>query len=137
MSTRPPLPPLPPDPKSPSVNRRDFIGKTLAGATAATVLSGCGPGGDTASGPAVRTHPRVNWRLASSFPRGLDAIFGAGEVMAQTLDTLTDGRFRIRVHPSGEIVPGLQVMDAVQQGTVQASRHDNRQRGSSRPAAWS
>ncbi|NNG15116.1 MAG: TRAP transporter substrate-binding protein [Gemmatimonadales bacterium] len=110
-----------PDPKSPSVNRRDFIGKTLAGATAATVLSGCGPGADSAGGPAVQTRPRVNWRLTSSFPRGLDAIFGAAEVMAQTLDTLTDGRFRVRVHPSGEIVPGLQVMDAVQQGTVQAA----------------
>ena len=26
---------------------------------------------------------------------------------------LSDGRFNIRVYPAGEIVPGLQVMDAV------------------------
>ena len=32
---------------------------------------------------------------------------------------MTDGRFTIRVYPAGELVPGLQVMDAVQQGTVQ------------------
>jgi TRAP-type mannitol/chloroaromatic compound transport system substrate-binding protein len=32
---------------------------------------------------------------------------------------MSDGAFRLRVHPAGEIVPGLQVMDAVQQGTIQ------------------
>ncbi len=103
------------------VNRRDFLHKSVAGAAAATVLSGCGPGAESSGGPAVQTRPTVNWRLTSSFPRGLDAIYGAAEVLAETLDTLTEGRFRIRVHPAGEIVPGLQVMDAVQQGTVQAS----------------
>jgi len=117
----PPTPDTPCDPKSPTVNRRDFLHKSVLGATAATVLSGCGPGTESAEGPAVQTRPRVNWRLASSFPRGLDAIYGAAEVLAETLDTLTQGRFQVRVHPAGEIVPGLQVMDAVQQGTVQAS----------------
>jgi TRAP-type mannitol/chloroaromatic compound transport system substrate-binding protein len=32
---------------------------------------------------------------------------------------MTDGRFSIQVFAAGEIVPGLQVLDAVQQGTVE------------------
>jgi TRAP-type mannitol/chloroaromatic compound transport system substrate-binding protein len=67
----------------------------------------------------VHTGKRVRWRLASSFPRSLDTIFGAAEVMAERVKAMTDGQFDIRVSPAGELVPALQVLDAVQQGTVQ------------------
>ncbi len=60
------------------------------------------------------------WRLASSFPKSLDTIYGAADVLSETLYAITDGRFKIRPYQSGELVPGLQVLDAVQQGTVQA-----------------
>lgn len=99
------------------VERRAFLGAALtAGAGAA--LSACG-GGTTAGGPAVSTQPNVMWRLASSFPRGLDALYGSAERLSERLEALTEGRFRIRPYPAGELVPALQVMDAAQQGTVQ------------------
>lgn len=97
------------------MKRREFVKKALPGALAGTAAA-CGTQG---SGPAVVTHPRLEWRLVSSFPRSLDTIFGAAEVLAQRVEALSDGRFRIHPYPAGEIVPGLQVMDAVQQGTVQ------------------
>lgn len=105
------------------MNRRQLLGKALLGAGAAAVVAcGAGDGGRTDGGagaPAVQTRRRLRWRLASSFPRGLDTIFGAGEVLAERVAALTEGRFEIRVYPAGELVPGLQVLDAVQQGTVQ------------------
>ncbi len=101
------------------MDRRKFL--TATAATAGVGLaSACGaPKGVGEGAPAVVTQPSITWRLASSFPRGLDTIFGAAEVMAERVAAMTDGRFRIRTYPAGEIVPGLQVMDAVQQGTVQ------------------
>ena len=104
------------------MNRRRFLEKSIAGVTGAVtgagLLSACsGESGN--AGPAVHTSSSVTWRLASSFPRGLDTIFGAAEVMAQQVEAMSEGRFRIRVYPAGELVPGLQVMDAVQQGTAQ------------------
>ncbi|MEO1087118.1 MAG: TRAP transporter substrate-binding protein [Acidobacteriota bacterium] len=87
----------------------------MAGAAA---LSACS-GGESAGGPAVISQPKITWRLASSFPRGLDTIYGAAEVMASRLEAMSEGRFRVRCYPGGEIVPNLEVMDAVQQGTVQ------------------
>src|SRR3546814_2308916 len=57
--------------------------------------------------------------MASSFPKSLDTIFGAGEVIARRVEAATDGKFKIRVFAGGEIVPGLQVLDAVQAGTVE------------------
>jgi len=63
--------------------------------------------------------PQIKWRCASSFPKSLDTIYGAAEVMAKTVSDVTGGRFQIQVFASGEIVPGLQVADAVQNGTVE------------------
>jgi TRAP-type mannitol/chloroaromatic compound transport system substrate-binding protein len=108
----------PRDSSSNPVERRAFLGTALtAGAGAA--FSACGGGGAEAGGPAVQTQSNVMWRLASSFPRGLDALYGSAERLAQRLEILTDGRFRVRPYPAGELVPALQVMDAAQQGTVQ------------------
>lgn len=64
--------------------------------------------------------PELNWRLTSSFPKSLDTIYGGAETFAKTLEALTNGKFKLRVFAAGEIVPGLQVFDAVQNGTVEA-----------------
>ncbi len=61
----------------------------------------------------------VKWRLASSFPKSLDTIYGGAEILAKRVAELTEGRFEIRVFAGGEIVPPFGVLDAVQQGTVE------------------
>ncbi|MDX2207111.1 MAG: TRAP transporter substrate-binding protein [Gemmatimonadales bacterium] len=93
--------------------RRSFLTSTAVGTAG---LAGCAaPDAGTA---ATGTGPTVSWRLASSFPRSLDILFGGSERFATRVSSLTGGRFTIRSYPAGELVPGLQVMDAVQQGTV-------------------
>jgi TRAP-type mannitol/chloroaromatic compound transport system substrate-binding protein len=62
--------------------------------------------------------PRVSWRLATSFTPTVDLLHGAGERIARRVSELTGGNFTMRVYAAGEIVPGLQVMDAVMQGTL-------------------
>jgi TRAP-type mannitol/chloroaromatic compound transport system substrate-binding protein len=63
--------------------------------------------------------PQIKWRCASSFPKSLDTIFGAAETAAKMVSDVTGGRFQIQVFAAGELVPGLQVADAVQSGTVE------------------
>jgi TRAP-type mannitol/chloroaromatic compound transport system substrate-binding protein len=67
----------------------------------------------------AQSTPIVKWRLASSFPNSLDTIYGGAEMIARRVATATDGKFQIRVFASGEIVPGLQVLDEVQNGTIE------------------
>jgi TRAP-type mannitol/chloroaromatic compound transport system substrate-binding protein len=98
--------------------RRRFLRGAAAG-VAATTLAGCSSGTGEAAGPAVHTGKNVIWRLASSFPRSLDTLFGATETLSECLETMSGGRFRIRPYPGGELVPPFNVLDAVQQGTVQ------------------
>jgi len=103
------------------MKRRDFAKTAALGALGAGALTGCGSGNEQqANGaPNVQTQPNVRWRLASSFTRSLDTIFGAADVMAERLSALTDGRFQIRAYPAGELVPAFEVLTSVQQGTVQ------------------
>jgi len=63
--------------------------------------------------------PAVQWRLASSFPKSLDTIYGAGETMAKRVAQITGGKFQIKVYAAGELIPGLSVLDKVQDATVE------------------
>lgn len=100
------------------MERRKFVRKAAIAAAGGAVLSGCAS--DSGNGAAaVQTRPRLNWRIASSFPRSLDTIFGAAEVLAERVAELTSDRFRIRAFPAGEMVPFDQVLETVQKGTVQ------------------
>ncbi len=106
------------------MERRSFLTKAGAGlaAGAAVGLAACAKKEEAAApaAPAVQTGlPEVKWRLTSSFPKSLDTIYGGADVLANRLRAMTDGKFDIRVFPAGEIVPGLQALDAVQQGTVE------------------
>ena len=74
-----------------------------------------------AAAPAVHAQSAIRWRLASSFPKSLDTIYGAAEVFAQKVKQLSNGRFEISVHAAGELMPAFGVVDGVQQGTVEAA----------------
>ncbi|MFG1345439.1 TRAP transporter substrate-binding protein DctP [Xanthobacter autotrophicus DSM 431] len=92
------------------MKRRDFLTAAGAGVAASAAVAM----------PAVaQSAPDVKWRCTSSFPKSLDTIFGAGELMARTVSEITSGKFQIQVFAAGEIVPGLQALDATQNNTVE------------------
>jgi TRAP-type mannitol/chloroaromatic compound transport system substrate-binding protein len=99
------------------IDRRLFIG-AAAGMVAGGVASACAAPG-AGGGPNVIAQPSVQWRLASSYPRALDALFGSAEILAEKLSAITDGKFQIRPYAAGDVVPALEVLDAVQSGSVQ------------------
>src|SRR3954464_4880640 len=75
----------------------------------------------TGIAPAVHAQTAIRWRLASSFPKSLDTIFGAAEVFATKVKAMSGGKFEISVHAAGELMPAFGVVDGVQQGTVEAA----------------
>jgi TRAP-type mannitol/chloroaromatic compound transport system substrate-binding protein len=103
------------------IERRTFLRTATAGAVGAGALAACGAEGTTAAVQGgVIGGPEIEWRMASSFPPSLDISHGAALRVAERVAALTENRFTMRVYAAGEIVPGLQVMDAVEAGTVQA-----------------
>jgi TRAP-type mannitol/chloroaromatic compound transport system substrate-binding protein len=82
--------------------------------------AGVGLATSTVAAPAIaQSMPELKWRLAASWPKSLDTLFGGCEYFARRIGEITDNKFQIQVFAAGEIVPGLQVLDAVQNGTVE------------------
>ncbi len=71
--------------------------------------------------PAVHAAPVLRWRLASSFPKSLDTIYGGAETFARHVKAISGGKFDISVHPAGELMPAFGVVDAVQRGQLEAA----------------
>jgi len=91
------------------MQRRSFVhGAGLAGVLAAGVA------------PAVvHAQANIRWRLASSFPKSLDTIFGGAEVFSKSVAAMSGGKFQISVHAGGELMPPFGVVDGVQAATVE------------------
>ncbi len=68
--------------------------------------------------PAVHAQQAIRWRLASSFPKSVDTLWGFSETVSKMVDDMSGGRFKISTHSSGELVPPFGVVDAVQNGSV-------------------
>jgi TRAP-type mannitol/chloroaromatic compound transport system substrate-binding protein len=86
-----------------------------------SLIKNAGIAGVLAAGiaPAVHAQATIRWRIASSFPKSLDTIFGAAEVFASSIKAMSGGKFEISVHGAGELMPAFGVVDGVQQGTVE------------------
>jgi TRAP-type mannitol/chloroaromatic compound transport system substrate-binding protein len=91
------------------MERRSFVRQVgLAGVLAA----GAAPA-------IVQAQANIRWRLASSFPKSLDTIFGAADVFAKKVGEMSGGKFQISIHAGGELMPAFGVVDGVQNGTVE------------------
>ena len=95
------------------MQRRKFMKTAGVGGATAVAAS-------AVAAPAIaQSMPEVKWRVTSSFPKSLDTIYGASEVLSKAVSEATDGKFQIQVFAAGEIVPALQAADAVTNGTVE------------------
>jgi TRAP-type mannitol/chloroaromatic compound transport system substrate-binding protein len=91
------------------MKRREFIKTAGAGLAASAAIAA----------PAIaQSNPEVKWRLTSSFPKSLDTLWGASETFAKYVSEATDGKFQVSAFAAGEIVPGLQALDATGAGNV-------------------
>lgn len=101
---------------SKKLDRRSFLARASVGGAAAAAA------GSTLAAPAIaQESPTINWRMASSFPKSLDTIYGGGEELSTRLKEATDGKFNIQVFAAGEIVPGLDAINAATDGTVESA----------------
>src|ERR1700674_5152305 len=91
------------------MKRRQFL-QAAGGGVAATAIAK----------PAIaQSMPEIKWRCPMSWPKSLDTLYGGGEVFCKAVGEATDNKFQIQPFAAGEIIPALQVLDAVSNGTVE------------------
>ena len=84
----------------------DFIKQAVVG-TAAAVAA---PAGYSSS-------QKIRWRMPTSWPKAFDLIYGGAVDIADRGQSDERRRFRDPSYAGGELVGGLEVFDAVSQGT--------------------
>jgi len=91
------------------MNRRRFLAAsaTAAAATGATALSK----------PAL-SQGKMEWRMVTAWPKGLPGLGTGAERLAERITAMSEGRLSVKVFAAGELVPGLQTFEAVQNGTA-------------------
>ena len=97
------------------MKRRSFLKKAGLGLAAGAVAA---PAIVNAQAPAAGL-PTISWRMVASWPKSLDTLYGGAEHIAKRVSEATGGKFTIKVFAAGEVVGALQVLDAVQNGTVE------------------
>ena len=86
-----------------------------------SIIKNAGIAGVLAAGmaPAVHAQSTLRWRIASSFPKSLDTLFGVSDVFAKKVGELSGGKFTVSTHAAGELMPAFGVLDGVSNGTVE------------------
>ena len=95
------------------MERRSFLKKAGTGLAAGALATPALTQAQTAG------LPEIKWRMPTSYPKSLDTLFGSAEFIGKRVAEITDNKFQIRAFAAGEIVGALQVLDAVQAGTVE------------------
>ena len=85
---------------------------------AALGLSGCKeePAAPQASAAPVQT---FQWKMVTAWPKNYPGLGTAAERLAERVATMSAGRLTIKVYAGGELVPPLEVFDAVSRRTAE------------------
>ena len=57
--------------------------------------------------------------MITSWPKNLPALGTSPEYFAEIVETMSNGRMKVRVYGANELVGGLEVFDAVSQGVAE------------------
>ncbi|MDI5987373.1 TRAP transporter substrate-binding protein [Halomonas sp. M4R5S39] len=88
-------------------NSLKTVGLGAAGAVAAPFVS------------TAKAQETITWDMVTSWPKNFPALGTGANDFAERIEKLSNGRMRIRVHGAGELVPALEVFDAVAAGTAE------------------
>jgi TRAP-type mannitol/chloroaromatic compound transport system substrate-binding protein len=101
------------------MKRRDFV----SGLAMATGVAACGEASQSSSSGTARSQESFKWNMVTSWPPGLPGLGVGADNLAERIEAASAGRLKIKVFAGGELVPALEVFDAVRSGTAQMG-HD-------------
>lgn len=95
-----------------------MIKLTLIGFIASALIA-CGPEKQTTATGEAAQQQTFKWKMVTSWPKNFTGLGTSAERFAVMVDEMSAGRLKVKVYGAGELVPALQVFDAVSQGTAE------------------
>jgi TRAP-type mannitol/chloroaromatic compound transport system substrate-binding protein len=95
------------------MKRRQFIG----GLTGAAAVSACQPAAQTESASA--STETFEWKLVTTWPPNFPGLGTGVNTLVRYIEAMSAGRIRIQVYAANELIPALEVFDAVSRGTAE------------------
>jgi TRAP-type mannitol/chloroaromatic compound transport system substrate-binding protein len=87
---------------------------------AAAALSGCSKQADIGGAPQqYATGKVIDWKMVTSWPKNFPGVGVGAERFATLVDAMSGGRLKVKIYAAGELVPALEVFDAVSRGTAE------------------
>jgi TRAP-type mannitol/chloroaromatic compound transport system substrate-binding protein len=97
------------------MKRREFLkSAAVAGTGAAVTAAAAFPTPAIAQG-------KQEWRMVTTWPKNFPGLGVGAQRVADRITELSDGRLTIKVYSAGELVPPLQALDAVIEGSAEMS----------------
>ena len=97
------------------MRRREFISGVAAGGAA---LGACAPT-EQGDSSAATSRERFSWKMVTTWPPNFPGLGTGASNLARNLEVLSGGRIEVQVYAAGELVPALEVFDAVSSGTAE------------------
>ncbi|MFW6041786.1 MAG: TRAP transporter substrate-binding protein [Guyparkeria sp.] len=105
------------------MKRREFLTWAGAAGIAATALSGCSNETEETTGAVTPDGPTpddpIRWKMVTTWPKNFPGLGTGANNIAQYINEMSGGRLVVNVFGAGEVVPALEVFDAVKSGTAE------------------
>lgn len=72
------------------------------------------------SSTAVLAQDKIRWKVPNAFPSHLPAIGENAGIVADMLSAVSAGAIQFKIFEPGNLVPPLELTDAVQNGSIEA-----------------
>ncbi|MDH5611563.1 MAG: TRAP transporter substrate-binding protein, partial [Gammaproteobacteria bacterium] len=92
------------------MKRRDFIKSAALGGVAASSL---------VAPAVVSAKETIQWKMVTTWPKNFPVLGTSANKLAELIEEMSGGRIKVKVYGGGELVPAMEVFDAVSRGTAQ------------------
>lgn len=99
--------------------RRKFIKASSIVLASQVALAACTKSENKSAAEVLNKKTKIKWKMLTTWPKDFPGLGTGANKLAKYIHELTDGAIEVTVHGAGEIVPALEVFDAVQRGTAE------------------
>lgn len=104
------------------MDRKSFLKKGSIGLAAGLgTLAACSPKKEKGEVPLVNaiTEKKIRWKMVTTWPPNFPVLGEVANAYAEWVNIMSGGRLEIKVYGGGELIPALEVFEAVSSGSAE------------------